>query len=195
MKSKKRWFYLVVMASGVAGALAFRAGRVQAFVPQPDPPGRAWLADSGMLGMVRGQTARLSVVATDPIPTRGGSRRKVDLELSFFDSNGDEVGSQVIPNWDGKAVSLDVVADDLLPSPTAVPANTRVQIRAKVTFPECGIHDTNARGLPVNPFRTSLEVFDTATGKTTVSLSQLPLAPGQDRMGWTNHNETLVRDY
>ena len=97
------------------------------------------------VGISFGQTARVTAVNT--------GTRAIIINGSFLDSVGTVLGQfdrQVIEP--GKMMSFDLNADDI------VRENNRIQIRVVIS-------GDNLRGL-----LTSTEVFENATGKTTVFL-------------------------
>jgi hypothetical protein len=152
--------------------------RVSAFNPQPDPPAL------GMLGITPEQTARLNVInwgdRSGPIPS---GDRPVQVELSFFDSQGNLLLRSTETLMEGHAAFLDLNGATLFPSGDvgdAVGLSNRAEIRGGVQvlgpIPE---PDRNTLNLV-----PTLEVFDNFGPDA-----------GKSRMGWTsNHNETLVRD-
>lgn len=141
---------------------------IQAFNPQPDPPGFA------MIGVTpESQFARLNVsnVAVPGI-SFGGS---CEVQLSFSDGQGRTFKSNLITLSQGKSASLDVTAADLIATNvTAVAPNPRVELLPAVQ---------RAGNCLLN---SSVEVVATATGQTSAYASHAALA--------ANHNETLVRD-
>jgi hypothetical protein len=139
----------------IAGSVLARTAR--AFNPQPDPP-------FGMVGIAEGQTARLNLVnlgapAAIPPPCRA--------RLRFLDADGNVVASRSVVVEAGQAAFLDF-------APSFAPINTvgdvalppRAEIRAVVNF---GI-DT----VPPGPCRATVEIFDTATGRTSVFIPPGP---------------------
>jgi hypothetical protein len=159
---------------------------VRAFNPQPDPPGRF-----GMVGLARGQTARLNVVnlgSGDPPGEADPPGELCRVTLGFVDASGrpfmDEMGNEIM-----KQVALPAVQSEFLdlrlsdpPSGKRAdpPGVRRVQIRA-------GIDPESERGGAVphlNPcgnLVATLEIFDTATGLTT--LVYHPPDPGMGAVG------------
>lgn len=113
----------------------------------------------GMVGIVRGQALRLNVVSIDnpdfkPAPVR--------LELMFLDSEGN-----LFLNPDGTPVRKRVVlapgqADFLDISFPPFLDGGRIQIRAVMR----SIDNPDLRGIDNPDFITTLEGFDTETGRT-----------------------------
>lgn len=134
------------------------ASPVQAFNPQPDPPGR-W----AMMGMVSVQTARLSVLAL-PVARAAGrtagaspSRACVVL-MTFLDSAGVKLGEDTRVLTPGFAAFVDLQGSLLnLPGRT-----DRAQFRAEVTvqLPMPGF-------LPCEGVAATVEIFDD-TGRTSL---------------------------
>jgi len=136
-------------AAVVIGAVVF-ARSVGAFNPQPDPP-------FGMVGIAQGQTARLNVVNTGSPAAFAPPCR---AHLRFFDANGRVLASLRADVEAGQATFLDF-------TPNFVPTNTvgdvappgRAEIRP-------ALHAIDGEYAP--PCRTSVEIFDNATGRTSV---------------------------
>jgi hypothetical protein len=158
---------IVAFGLAVAIAITFAVGvgvaHLKAFNPQPDPP------RFGMVGIAEGQTARLNVVnllSPDPSTLPPDPCR---AELQFLDGDGNVVASRRVQLAAGHAAFLDF-------TPSFVPVNTngdaaaplRAEIRANVAL---GI-----AGLPPDPCRATLEIFDNATARTTVFVASGPRA-------------------
>jgi hypothetical protein len=90
-------------------------------------------ATTGMIGLVNGQTAQLSVLNLKPVVTATPAPANCNVQLEFFDSVGAAVGpSKVVTNFAPQsAVFLD--ADRLTLNPSGVSAAPRGQIRGVVT--------------------------------------------------------------
>ncbi|MGH9412016.1 MAG: hypothetical protein ACRD1V_21475 [Vicinamibacterales bacterium] len=143
----------VILAAGVLTRTA------AAFTPQPDPP-------FGMVGIVAGQTARLNLVNTAS-PTATVPPDPCRARLRFLDADGNVVARLVAEVQPGQATFLDF-------SPSTVPVNTlgavagpiRSEIRASVTFVDGQV--------PPDPCRVNVEIFDNASGRTTVAFPPDP---------------------
>jgi hypothetical protein len=107
---------------------------------------------NGMVGLVRGQTARLNTVNLG-----GPDTRPCEVELMFFDDQGNPLAARGIIIIGGKSDFLDLNAD-ALGGPDTRPGD-RFQIRAQVVIPPGPCRGTT---IP------TLEIFDNDTGKTTV---------------------------
>ncbi len=131
----------LVLASCLTAAMP-----AAAFNPKPDPPG------FGMIGIVRDQMARLSVAdiggASPPEPD-------APVELLFLDGSGATLARSVVTVSGGAAASLDLRGDSL----GIIGPNDRMQVRAVV----------RALGNRKPAVVPTLELFDTVTGRTTVS--------------------------
>lgn len=90
---------------------------------------------TGMIGLISGQTARLSVLNLNPVVTSPSTTAPANcnLELKFFDAGGNAVGpSKVVTNFAPQtAVIFD--ADRQTLNPPGVTATIRGQIRGVVT--------------------------------------------------------------
>jgi hypothetical protein len=114
----------------------------------------------GLVGIVRGQTARLNAVNLG-----GPDTRPCEVEMTFFDDQGDPLAERGIIIIGGKSASLDLSADQL-GGPDTRPGE-RFQLRAVVKA--LGGPDTKLQCKEV--IVTTLEVFDNETGRTTVLLN------------------------
>jgi len=128
----------------------------------------------GMVGITAGQTARLNVVNALPqLPPQLPSPPTVRVTLMFVDSSGNPVNIAGAPLQTtvtlspGQSAFLDLNGDAVPNGPPTIPNGppTRVQIRALVS--DCEGCDS---GLVV----PTLEVFDNATGKTTLVMPDTP---------------------
>jgi hypothetical protein len=142
-----------------------------------------------MLGITHEQTARLNVVRLQPIPEGDRSSpiptgdRPVQVELSFFDSQGNLLLRSTETLMEGHAAFLDLNGATPFPSGgvgDAVGLSNRAEIRGGVHVLS-PIPEPDRNTLNLVP---TLEVFDNFGPDA-----------GKSRMGvMLNHNETLVRD-
>src|SRR5207253_7976565 len=141
----RRTFVHIAVRSIVAVVLPAWAPSFAGAAPRIDDPN---LRHFAMVGIVKGQTARLNVVN---VPQSGEvSPGPCRVTLSFHDSQGNvmvEDPSLLLP---GKATFLDFMIED---------PNLRAEIRAQVTV------QPGPCRLAVIP---SMEIFDNATGKSTI---------------------------
>jgi hypothetical protein len=121
----------------------------------------------GMVGVTRGQTARLSAVLIDDpnaVPPDGGDR-SCTVELGFVDGTGRSLGRASARLVAGGAPAvLDAAIDDPNIRPRA-----RVQLRATIAL--TNPPDGDRPGLPPGPCASvvpTLEIFNAQTGETTV---------------------------
>ena len=177
---------IVAFAVAVVGAAAiFDQGRSRAaaFNPQPDPPA------FGMIGITHEQTARLNVNWGDVNPGPCRSRGEVDpgpcrvqVELIFVDSQDNVLLRSNETLMPGHAAFLDLDGATL-PRDTGPPSagGNRTQVRAKIRL----VEDPSLSPVPQGGLNlaATVEVFD-----------NVGLDAGKSRMGWNNHNETLLRD-
>lgn len=154
MKNRSRRTILIVVALAVALAVIlapWNARRVDALAEDHN---------QFVVGLSSGQTARLSAL-------NSGEEIGLVIDWKFFDSLGRVLAQsperQPIPP--GQMKSFDLNADELNVMRDRF---GRIQIRAVAQ----SVGDTNEQDLHV-----SLEVFDNATGKTTVLIN--PFADGQ----------------
>jgi len=157
---------MALATSLVIAALIVARNRVAAFNPQPDPPAL------GMIGITSEQTARLNVAHLDPIPI---GDRPVQVELMFFDAQGNLLAHSTETLRPGQAAFLDLDGATILSRSDGARAEIRGEARM-------GPIPTGDRAnINLTP---TLEVFD-----------NLGIDAGKSRMGWSsNHNETIVRE-
>jgi hypothetical protein len=158
--SKRSFRIIAVLACGAGAATV-----IQAFNPQPDPPG------FGLIGVTpESQYARLNVSNVGiPGINFGGS---CEVELSFGDGQGRTFKRSDVTLPVGKSTSLDVRAADItVPTSVDLP---RVELLPAVQHGgACYLV-------------SSVEVVANATGQTSVYAAHATLT--------SNHNETLVLD-
>jgi hypothetical protein len=138
---------------------------IQAFNPQPDPPG------FGLIGITpESQYARLNVSNVGiPGLNFGGS---CEVQLSFGDGQGRTLKSSLVTLGVGKSASLDVRASD-------------ISVPVTVDLPRVELLPAVQRGGTCF-LVSSVEVVGSANGQTSVYAAHATLTG--------NHNETLVRD-
>jgi hypothetical protein len=138
MNIRNSFSKLLVLAALMALVAVFgvRSERAQAFEDPNEKP-------SPMVGLARGQTARLNVVNLFPPDP-------CDVQIVFYDSQGKPLARGADTLKPGAAMFLDL-------SYSAIgDPNSRVEIRAQVTVSD------------PKRCRASLEVFDDDTGRTAV---------------------------
>lgn len=161
MKTMKRMSKLLAVALLLAGLVAWGSARVGA---RPTCPGCTEVALFGMVGLTDSQTARLNVVNT------ATAEPPVIVAINFINSNG-----QTILNSDGQpyesTLTLAPGQSGFLDLNTS--ATGRLQFRAKVVTQV----PANLRGRDrPDPILPTLEVFDSATGKTCF-VANSPVGP------------------
>lgn len=181
MKNLKSVWRMIALGALVASVLIFAAvwaaQRVQAQASGPMPPMPVFPQGSsfGMVGIVRGQTARLNIV--NPAGPRNIPQFPCRLELAFLDSQGQNLKKSTIDNLDpGKAAFLDLGWSEI-----ADAQDNRVEVRATVgTFLPTPLPLATGASFPQRVSCSvipSLEVFDDDTGRTTLILSGGPTVP------------------
>src|SRR5262245_10194459 len=168
---------IVVALAAIAIFCVLPAGRVRAL---PGGCSRCNLRFTfGMVGITAGQTARLNVVNALPQPPPNLPNPPPNrVTLMFVDSSGNPVNiggaplQTTVTLSPGQSAFLDLNGD-AYPSPPPNlpnPPPQRVEIRALVSDCEgCG------SGLVV----PTLEVFDNATGRTTLVMPDTPATAGR----------------
>lgn len=137
----------------------------------------------GMLGITSGQTARLSVVNAIPVgPPQipvGPPNMPVRVDLMFVDENGNPItaGGQLLHTTvilsHGQSAFLDLVGDAIPVGPPSIPGGPPNRIQFRALLPNCE-HCNRGFVIP------TLEVFDNATGKTSLLMPDTP-ALARDR--------------
>jgi hypothetical protein len=142
------------VALGIAAAVVLAgtalARTATAFNPQPDPP-------FGMIGIAQGQTARLNLVNTaspDAVLLAPPCRAR----LRFLDADGNVLTHMRVEVAAGHSTLLDY-APAFVGTNADVVGPARAEIRAAVTFDDAEL---------APPCRITLEIFDNATGRTSI---------------------------
>ena len=121
----------------------------------------------GMFGVTADQVARLSVVNSAPGPAGQSS---CTIDLTFLDSDGKILKTARFALAPQKAAQLDLERRDV------ADAVGRIQIRASIAetvSPSAGLISPGATCAPV----TTLEVFDSDSGKTSFILTDPKMVP------------------
>jgi hypothetical protein len=167
MKTRNRVTRLSIVIALIAilsTATIWEVRLVRAFNPQPDRP-------FGMVGITRGQTMRLNIVnlavAVDgqlpPDPCRVVLTFRNTDGHPFINSDGQPL-RRAVELQAGQSAFLDLNADVYFP-PSAVDAIARLQLRPLVRV-QSGPAPSNA--YPPDPCRATMEVFDNASGRTSI---------------------------
>ena len=165
----------LLFAALIAVGITWKVTRADDFNPQPDPPGKF-----GMVGITRGQTIRLNIVNLIP-PPDPDIPPPCRVVLSFRDVNGrpftnsdGQLIRRVVELQAGDSASLDLNADMFLPPTTNDVAPTRLQLRPFVRVLQQPPPDPE---LPPDPCFATMEVFDHATGRTSLFANGLATPP------------------
>jgi hypothetical protein len=162
--SKRNMRMAAVVACGICAVKV-----IQAFNPQPDPPGFA------MIGFTPESQYAVLNVSNVAIPglSLGGT---CQVQLSFGDGQGRTYKQELYTLAQGKSVSLPLMSSDLTPTVNIadVASSPRVELLPAVQRDGSCV------------LTSSVEVVQTATGQTSAYAAHASLT--------VNHNETLVRD-
>jgi hypothetical protein len=131
---------------------------------------------TGMVGIADAQTAQLNLLNPGVLaPAVGGI---CNANVAFVDANGTALKTATLAVTPGKSLSFDLRSDTDL----ALVAGDRREIRATISLP--GLVPpptaTGAAPLPVTPgckLIPTLELFDTVSGKTLVTLGHVTTVP------------------
>ena len=156
---------LAVVALLAAAAAGTSSPRARAFNPQPEPPGR-W----GLFGIVAGQSARVSVVNTSGDP-HGYPPGPCRVGLAFVDADGTVLNEARVTLPPGQATALEFIWFERSGASGRQDLRARVDI-ADLVDPE----DRQPRLYPPGPCVPSVEVFETATGRTAFLVAKARMA-------------------
>jgi hypothetical protein len=150
------------------GLFRFVPQKVDAFNPQPDPPGY------GMVGITQGQTIRINAVNTNPAPEPGTAADPSRVVITFRDASGnllrDANGNpvrKIVLLKGGESVSLDLNADNFS---RLADSTGRIQIRPVISVQQPSGDGTT----PPDPCLPTVEVFNNAGGRTQFVVPALP---------------------
>jgi hypothetical protein len=151
-----RW---ILLMAALALAVIWVVAPIQAFNPQPDPPGK-W----GMVGITPYETGRLNVVTNDSTPAQSCT-----IGLGYLDADGRALKTDFKVLRTGRAQYLDLMGIDAVP---------RGEMRAEIQpFLNDRLLMDRPTAFPPDPCRgviATFEVFDPATGKTSLSIPGVP---------------------
>ncbi|HMG32621.1 MAG TPA: hypothetical protein VKM94_01685 [Blastocatellia bacterium] len=169
---------IAIAALAVVGSFcALPAGRVRA-LPCPGGCQHATRFTFGMLGITTGQTARLNVVNALPVdPPSIPVGPPIRVTLMFVDGNGNPFNiagaplQTIVTLGPGQSGSLDLNSDAIPNGPPTVPNGPPIRVQIRALVAEC---EGCSRGFVV----PTLEVFDNATGKSTLVIPDTPAING-----------------
>ena len=121
----------------------------------------------GMIGVASGQTARVNVLNPGILAPAVGVL--CSAQLTFWDAEGKELKTTSVTVAPGTSASFDAVSDADL----AIAANGRKEIRATIAIPiTVPPPPSTAAATVAKPCALigTLEIFDTLSGRTLVSL-------------------------
>jgi len=128
---------------------------------------------TGMIGIADAQTAQLNVLNPGILPPAVGVI--CTASVSFVDANGNVLKTTSLSVAPGKSLPFDLRSDTDL----NLVAGDRREIRATISIP--AVFPPTATGTtPVTPackLISTLEIFDTVSGRTLVTLGHAALVP------------------
>lgn len=129
---------------------------------------------TGMIGIADTQTARLNLLNPGIQPPAMGV--VCTAKVSFLDANGNVLKSGNLVALPGKSASIDLRSDTDL----SLAVNERKEIRVQITIPGLAVPPPatapTAAAQACNAVPT-LEIFDTVTGRTIVTLGHTVAIP------------------
>lgn len=163
MRNKKKLAGLAALTAAailITIGIAYKSQRVDAFNPQPDPPG------FGMIGITLGQTLRVTVVNTNPAPNAEIPPDPVRVTVNFRDGsnnlfrNADGTPVRRIVQLDGgESTTLDLNGNNFSRS---LDSAGRIQL-----CPVVAIQQPDGTGnIPPDPVIPTVEVFNNNNGRT-----------------------------
>jgi hypothetical protein len=153
-----------ITALGAFAVLKFGLQKVEAFNPQPDPPG------FGIFGISESQIMKINVVNTAPVPSADTSSDPCRVVMTVLDQNGNAltrsdgaVIRRIAQLAGGQSISIAVDASNFIRS-------GRLQLR-----PVAQIQQADGDGLhPPDPCIPSVEVISSANGNTQFAIQTVP---------------------
>jgi hypothetical protein len=127
-----------------------------------------------IVGIAAGQTASVDVVNLAQLNPSTRTPPGCGVTLQFLDDHGRSVKQTIATLQPGKAVSLDLRRDELPGN------NLRVRFRAVVLFGQSGGAPPgpgSQQVLSCNSIVPSLQIYDTATGRTNFMLTNVTRLP------------------
>ena len=155
---------VVVTAVTAFVVLKFEPQKVEAFNPQPDPPG------FGIFGISESQIMKINVVNTAPVANADTPPDPCRVLMNFLDQNGNVLTRndgtpirRVAQLSGGQSISIAVDASNFVRS-------GRLQLR-----PVVQIQQADGGGLtPPDPCIPSVEVINSANGNTQFAIQTVP---------------------
>ena len=138
--------------------------KVEAFNPQPDPPG------FGIFGISESQIMKINVVNTAPAPIADAAAEACRVVMTFVDQNGN-----VLTRSDGTVISRVAQLNGWQSISIAVDASNfirggRLQLRPVVKIQQADGDGTS----PPDPCLPSVEVINSANGNTQFAIQTVP---------------------
>lgn len=153
-----------------AFALVSAASMAQTPISAPIPEVRT----TGMIGIADTQTARLNLL--NPGIQSNAVGVVCTAKVSFLDGNGNVLKSGTLVVSPGKSAALDLRSDTDL----SLATNERKEIRAQITIPASTVPPpSTAPTAAAESCKTvpTLEIFDTVSGRTLVTLGHTVAVP------------------
>jgi hypothetical protein len=173
---------MIAVAALLAMAIFYPITVNQASALPKCPSCRNLLFSFGMLGISTGQTARLNVVNAIPVgPPQQVTLMFVDANgRPFINAAGQLLSSSVLLG-PGQSAYLDLNGDNIpigppnIPGgPPSIPVGPPIRVQFRALIPDC---EGCNRGLVV----PTLEMFDNASGKTTLVMPDTPAVTKGER--------------
>ena len=154
----------VITAFAAFTVLKFEPQKVEAFNPQPDPPG------FGIFGISESQIMRINVVNTAAAPTADTSSDPCRVIVTFIDQNGG-----TLTRSDGTPVRRAALLAGGQSISIAVDASNFIRSGRLQLHPVAQIQQADGDGThPPDPCIPSVEVINSANGNTQFAVQALP---------------------
>jgi hypothetical protein len=125
---------------------------------------------TAMIGLAEGQTAQLNLLNPGIVAPATGVI--CSAAVSFVDANGAVLKTKYLSIPPGKSMAFDVSDIEL-----AITYGARREIRALIAMPAATPVATSSAAVPGCKLIPTLEIFDSATGRTLVTLGHVETIP------------------
>ena len=128
------------------------------------------VATTAMVGLAEGQTAQLNLLNPGAVPP--ATAAICTATVTFYDADGINLKSSVLPVLPGKSLSFDLHDTEL-----GLAVGGRREIRAVIVIPAAVPASATATPTPACKVIPTLEIFDSISGHTLVTLGHVEVVP------------------
>jgi len=126
---------------------------------------------TGMIGVADGQTARLNLLNPGVLAPAMGMI--CTANVAFVGDDGTFLKTTTLSVIPGRSLSFDIRSDTDL----SIAAGDRREIRAVIMMPPAATPSSTGSAAPACKLIPTLEIFDTVSGRTLVTLGHVELVP------------------